>query len=148
MSKNSEPIYTDFYAYVERMRAELAAVDAKYNGSDEEDECAKYREKLNIYQRYTDDLINNGFQYLGVIEHLRKELAANDTSSVGSNSSICEDTVNADINFIRKCLESRTGMEEKAIDSLIEGKTKMIYKNCLSAIFIQFNTIILFFRFF
>lgn len=124
MSENSQPLFNDFYEYVDRMKAELASVDAKYSQNDEADECEKYCEKLNIYTRYTDDLINNCVQYLGVIEHLRKELAAsnNDTSSIGSNSSICDATVQADVNFIRKCLESRTEMEEKAFDSLMQGK--------------------------
>lgn len=123
MSESSQPIYNDFIEYVNRMKAELASVDAKYSGNDDGDECAKYREKLSIYQRYTDDLINNGFQYLDVIEHLKRELAANDASSVASNSSVCEETVHTDINFIRKYIESLSGMGEKAFDSLEQGKT-------------------------
>lgn len=141
MSENSQPIYNDFIEYVNRMKAELASVDAKYAGNDDGDECAKYREKLNIYQRYTEDLINNGFQYLDVIEHLKKELAANDASSVASNSSVCEETVKADIDFIRKCLESRTGLEEKAIDSLIQGKTKRFHLNHFIIHFYQILTL-------
>lgn len=125
MSAHSQPIYNDFIEYVERMKAELASVDAKYSSSDDGDECAKYCEKLNIYQRYTDDLINNGIQYLDVIEHLKRELAANDVANVASNSSVCEETVRADINFIRKCLESCSESEEKAFDSLVQGKTKI-----------------------
>lgn len=130
MSENSQqPIYNDFFAYVNRMKAELASVDVKYSENDDGDACAKYREKLHIYQRYTDDLISKGFQYLDVIEHLKKELATNDASSVSSSSSVCEETVCADINFIRKCLESRTGMEEKAFDSLIQGKRQHFTKS-------------------
>lgn len=126
MSENSQPILNDFRAYVDRMKAELGSVDTKYSGRDKTDECAKHREKLSIYQRYTDDLISNGFQYLDVIEHLKRELAANDASDVASNSSICEETVQADINFIRTCLENRSGIEEKAFDALAQGKTKQI----------------------
>lgn len=126
MSENSQPIFNDFYEYVNRMKAELASIDAKYFGNDDGDECVQYREKLNIYSRYTDDLINNGFQYLDIIDHLKKELAANnfDASSIDSSSSICEGTVNADLNFLRNFLENRTGMEEKAFDSLNQGKQK------------------------
>lgn len=127
MSENSQPIYNDFIEYVNRMKAELASVDARYCGNDDGDECAEYREKLSIYQRYTEDLINNGFQYLDIIEHLKDELAANDASSVASNSSVCEETVEADINFVRKCLENRSGMEEKAMESLAQGTTKIFH---------------------
>lgn len=146
MSENSQPIYNDFIEYVNRMKAELASVDAKYSGDDDGDECAKHRKKLNIYQRYTEDLINNGFQYLDVIEHLKGELAANDTSSVTSSSSVCEETVEADINFIRKCLENRTGLEEKAIDSLHQGRTKIFhFKPFYHPFLLNFNFLQFFF---
>lgn len=155
-------MFEDFNKYVNRMKCELAAVDAEQSG----DECAKHRKKLCIYTRYTDDLISNGFQFLDVIHHLKSELTENnfDTSSIDTGSSICEGThssansvlkfyklniikydannkfthtiiihsftnyivlcegtVKDDLNFIRKCLESRTGMDEKAIDSLMQG---------------------------
>lgn len=124
MLENSEPIFNDFIEYVNRMKAELACVNAKYCTDTLEDELATYREKCNIYTRYTEDLINNGFQYLDVISHLRKELARNhfDVSSNGSNSTISEGTVHADISFVRERLENHLGMEDKAFESLTKGK--------------------------
>lgn len=125
MSENSQPIFNDFTEYVERMKDELQSVDAKCFGNDDlGDECAKCREKLNIYARYTDDLVKKGFQYLDVIDHFKRKLMTNnfDASSFGSNSSINEGTVHTDVNFLRNCLENRTGMEDKAFDSLLESE--------------------------
>lgn len=125
MSENSGPIFNDFHEYVNRMKAELASVDANYCADDSKSESAKNLEKLDIYSRYTDDLICNSYQYLDVIDHLRKELARNnsDTLSIGSSSTISEGTVEDDMNFVRQCLENRLGMEQKAFDSLMQGKT-------------------------
>lgn len=125
MSENAQPIFNDFKEYVDRMKAKLSAVDEKCFGFDDEgDECAKYREKLSIYANYTDDLVTKGFQYLDVIDHFKNKLDGNnsDALSICSNSSVTERTLHADLNFIRNCLENRTGMEEKAFDSLVQGK--------------------------
>lgn len=124
MSENSR-MFHDFNEYVNRMKDELSAVEAKSFDTDvETDECAKYCEKLSIYERYTDDLIDKSIGYLNVIEQLKNKLAAYDVDafSIDSNSTVNEGTVQTDLNFIRTCLENRTGLEEKAIDSLIQGK--------------------------
>lgn len=88
------------------------------------DNCLPYIEQLSVYKEFTDGLIKNGSKFLGIISHLKDELAKNDndgqsTTSVGS-SSYQDGKILEDLEFLRRCLDKRVGMEEQAMTSLVD----------------------------
>lgn len=88
------------------------------------DNCLPYIEQLSVYKEFTDGLIKNGSKFLGIISYLKDELAKNDndvqsTTSVGS-SSIQDGKILEDLDFLRRCLDKRVGMEEQAMTSLVD----------------------------
>lgn len=105
---------------VNRLREQLIAIDEKFPGDDKLEDCIKYTEKLGIYERFTDGLIENSSQYLGVIGHLKEQLGKNDSDggSIASGSSTPDEKLMEDVECLRTCLETRTALEGKAINSL------------------------------
>lgn len=114
MSENQVQNFGDF---VQSLNDELHTVDQKYSDDGENANCAKCWEKLNIYARYTTNLINNGRYY-------SRDISENE--SIPSRS-LCSDgntNIQANMNAVRSCLHNRIQMEDQAIDSLLQGKHK------------------------
>lgn len=125
MSENFQQVFTDF---VSRQKAALAGVDRKYPPDVSIDDCTKYIEKLKIYKLFTDGLVTSGSNYLRIIDHLNQQMdqLQQSTSDVSSDTSHSEEKVYAELELLRRCLESRIGQDEKAISSLSELES-MIY---------------------
>lgn len=116
----AEDLHQLFAEYVQQLQDQLVDVDQKHPDTDEE--CRKYVEKLGIYKNFTDGLINNGFQYLDVIKHLKDELAQTnfDVASITSTGTLNDEKIHSDLEFLKNCLHDRRGKEEKALNSLVE----------------------------
>lgn len=103
--KMSENLHQNFEISVKNLNDELTCIDQKYPNRDESDNCAKCMEKLNVYTRFTTDLINNSLCQ-------SPDLSENENDSEESPSQNASDVATIQ-------------MQERAIDSLIQGKTKM-----------------------
>lgn len=110
MSENSQQNFKDF---VKNLNDELSGIDQKYPDANESDNCAKGLEKLNVYTRFTTDLINSGLCYA-------LEYSENGTIAIENLQS-----QNA-LNDVRNVLNNRIEMEEQAIDSLLKGKDEKL----------------------
>lgn len=108
-----------FDAIVSQFQQQLIALDNKYPGDEKLDECIKYIEQLAIYKRFTDGLIDNSSQHLEVIGELKERIKKNDEESSSSVPNPTNDEqITQDVESLRICLEDRTALEGKAIDSL------------------------------
>lgn len=117
MSENLQQVFNDF---VRNTKAELDLVDQRYPaGDDLKEECLKYIEKLNIYKKFTEDLIKNGFKYIDVIAHLSEELSKSDPDITSTASTATDETIFEDFLFLRKCVDKRVGLDEEAMRALV-----------------------------
>lgn len=119
MSDSLKDVFGDF---VKELRNDLVGIDQKYSSNENED-CPKLLEKLQIYERRTDELIKHGTQFLGIIEHLKEQLSIAqdmDLASTTSNVSVHDDQAFGDLELLRKCITKRADLESQAMDSLVD----------------------------
>ncbi|XP_031630456.1 golgin IMH1-like [Contarinia nasturtii] len=106
-----------FQKFIHQFEDELASIDEQYSDDgDEKDECTKHLEKLQVYEKFTDGLRDISEHYLQVISQLNEGLAHIDSASESAST----EQIAEDMDFLRKCLESRVKCEEEAIKSLID----------------------------
>lgn len=109
MSKNVE----NFEEFLKNLNEELEAVCQQHPNDDgENDDCADFSDKLNIFSRYMMELIDSG---------LCDDVEIESTPS----QSMCTDgntKIQSDLNKVRICLENHIQLADHAIDSLLEGK--------------------------
>lgn len=105
-----------FKKFINKFENDLVIIDQQYTSGSEKDECTKNAAKLEVYERFTVGLKDKGEYFLKIIRHLNDDLAHMDS---GSESASTEQIVE-DMDFIRKCLESRVQCEEEAINSLTD----------------------------
>lgn len=103
---------------VKSLQDELDRIDRKYPDDSESDNCAKCLEKLEVYTRFTPDLVDSS-RYSHVQDDFYIETLSNTLDEV--NAKIRNDLIVA-----RDCLENRKEIEREAIDSLVEGKHKRL----------------------
>lgn len=117
--ENLQQVFLDF---VEKARARLAEVDAKYQDeTDDENICLKHIEKVDIYKHVTDRLIEDGKKLVGIVNHLESELGKLDTDVTSSASSrvYLDEKIHEDFEFLRKSVEKRISLDEEALESLV-----------------------------
>lgn len=99
---------------MENLQEELDRIDEKYPDDNENDNCARCFEKLDIYGRYLPDLMDNT-----PYDNFRDEF------DIVPYSNTIEDSkakIQHELNVARDCLDNRKDIEKQAIDSLSEGK--------------------------
>lgn len=140
----SDTLGDTFNEFVNKLNTRLDDIDQNYpDDGKSNNDCEKYLKKLDVYKHFTDGLIQNGNQFLDIIDHMKMELARSvdaDVASTTSNASTIdnEQALN-DLKFIGQCLSKRTELEERAmsslsdlegiVDALLTDKMKLLDEN-------------------
>lgn len=114
--ENLQQLFSDF---IETLHVKLAEVDEKYEKNGDLHNIDKCNEQVEIYKSFIDRLVKNGYRCFDIINTLREKLEEN-SFDASSEPSITDERVYGDLEFLRRCLDNRVGIEERAISSLAD----------------------------